>query len=98
MKQASPHIQSLFGVLEQKWVLRILWQLNQQPASFQDLQSLCGNPSPTIISKRLRLLQDEGFIEKQARSYQLSQLGLEASQLLSQFDALAKQWHQQDKS
>ena len=92
MTQTIPPMTGLMEILGQKWVLRILWELSRQAASFQTLQSQCGDLSPTILTKRLKLLQEQGFILKSSRLYQLSELGNELGPVFEQLDSVSHKW------
>lgn len=92
MDQEHPHIQGLMEILGQKWVLRILWELSKEPSSFQVLQKQCGDLSPTIITKRLKLLQKQGFVEKSSRIYQLTPLGQELKPAFKLLNDIGQQW------
>src|SRR5258707_2007402 len=55
-------------LLGRRWVLRIVWELREEPRRFRELQDLIG-ASPTIINARLRELRDARLVElDEARS------------------------------
>ena len=49
---------ALLDLLGRRWVLRVLWELREEPAaSFRDLQVRCGNVSSSVLNERLRELR-----------------------------------------
>lgn len=53
----------LFGDV---WILLLVYHLLAGPRRFGELQSAMGNVSPKTISQRLKLLEEAGFLERQA--------------------------------
>lgn len=82
---------ALLDLLGRRWALRILWELRQQPASFQALQRRCDFMSTSVLSQRLAELREAQLIEKdQAGDYVLTESG---SQLLMRLDGI-DEWTQ----
>jgi DNA-binding HxlR family transcriptional regulator len=83
---------ALLDLLGRRWALRILWELRQQPASFQGLQLRCDSMSTSVLSQRLRELGDAQLVEKnQAGEYALTDSG---SRLLTRLDGI-DEWTQE---
>ena len=55
---------ALLDLLGRRWALRILWELRQQPASFQALQRRCDSMSTSVLSQRLGELRESQLVEK----------------------------------
>src|SRR3981081_2729647 len=56
-------VMALLDLLGRRWVLRIIWELREQPAeSFRDLQARCGNVSSSVLNQRLRELREAGLL------------------------------------
>ena len=90
-------IVQLIDILGRKWVLRILWELNQGPCSFRELQSRCDDLSPTTINNRIKELMAESLVIKTLDAgYGLSPLGDELVELFMPLNNFAQRW-QQDK-
>ena len=54
---------ALLDLLGRRWVLRILWELREEPAAtFRDLQARCGNVSSSVLNQRLSELREAGII------------------------------------
>jgi len=86
-------IMQLIDILGKKWVLRILWELKTSPCTFRELQSRCGDLSPTIINTRIKDLCAAHLIYKSPDSgYQLSQDGYELIELFYPLNDFANQW------
>lgn len=59
----------LFDLLGQRWTLRILWALRHGRLNFRELRSECEDVSPTLLSQRLKLLRETGFLEHDKSGY-----------------------------
>src|SRR5712675_212477 len=55
-------IMVLLDLLGRRWVLRIVWELRDEPRRFRDLQDSIG-ASPTIINTRLSDLHEASLVE-----------------------------------
>jgi DNA-binding HxlR family transcriptional regulator len=83
---------ALLELLGRRWALRILWELRQQPGSFQELQARCDSMSTSVLSQRLTELREAQLVEKDpAGSYRLTEPG---SVLLARLDGM-DEWTQQ---
>jgi len=86
-------IMQLIDILGKKWVLRILWELKASPCTFRELQSRCGDLSPTIINTRIKDLCETQLIYKSPESgYKLSQNGCELIELFYPLNDFANRW------
>jgi len=86
-------IMQLIDILGKKWVLRILWELKASPCTFRELQSRCGDLSPTIINTRIKDLCAAHLIYKSPESgYNLSQDGYELIELFYPLNDFANRW------
>ena len=83
---------ALLELLGRRWALRILWELRQQPASFQALQRRCDSMSTSVLSQRLGELREAQLVEKdQSGDYTLTESG---SRLLARLDGI-DEWTQE---
>jgi len=87
------------NVLGQKWVLRILRVLGDQTQRFCELQDALGGANSATLSQRLKLLEDEGMIERRAISavppwveYSLSAKGADLRAAIADIDRWAERW------
>ncbi len=64
---------SAMDLLGQHWSLRIVWELEAGQMGFLELRRRMNNCSSSMLTERLRQLQDAGVVEKNAkRAYELS--------------------------
>lgn len=86
-------------VLGQKWVLRIIRALGQRTQRFCELQDALGGANSATLSQRLKLLEDEGLIDRRIVSsvppwveYSLTPKGTELRQAIVGIDHWADRW------
>jgi DNA-binding HxlR family transcriptional regulator len=86
-------------VLGQKWVLRIVRELGGQARRFCELQDALGGANSATLSQRLRLLEDEGLIDRTIVSesppwveYSLTPKGQDLRRAIGPIDAWAERW------
>ena len=85
-------IMMLLDLLGRRWVLRIVWELRDQPRRFRDLQDAIG-ASPTIVNSRLAELREARLVELDAESgYRLTVLGRELLQLFLPLHVWSEKW------
>ncbi len=87
------------NVLGQKWVLRIIRALGDRTQRFCELQDALGGANSATLSQRLKLLEDEGMIERRAISavppwveYSLSGKGADLRTAIADIDRWAERW------
>jgi DNA-binding HxlR family transcriptional regulator len=86
---------ALLDLLGRRWALRILWELRQQPASFQSLQRRCDSMSTSVLSQRLRELSESRLVEKSGSSdYALTESGMRLLARLDGIDEWTQEWTQ----
>jgi DNA-binding HxlR family transcriptional regulator len=85
---------ALLDLLGRRWVLRIIWELREQPAeSFRDLQARCGNVSSSVLNQRLRELREAGLLASGDPSgYRLTEEGHALLRALAPIDQWAQRW------
>ena len=87
------------NVLGQKWVMRIIRVLGDQTQRFCELQDALGGANSATLSQRLKLLEDEGLVERRAISavppwveYSLTAKGSDLRIAISGIDRWADRW------
>ncbi len=87
------------NVLGQKWVLRIVRVLGDRTQRFCELQDALGGANSATLSQRLKLLEDEGLIERRAISsvppwveYSLTPKGSDLRGAIAGIDRWAERW------
>jgi DNA-binding HxlR family transcriptional regulator len=85
-------IMVLLDLLGRRWVLRIVWELRDEPLRFRDLQAAIG-ASPTIVNTRLAELREAGLVELDPdHGYRLTTLGRELLELFLPLHRWAERW------
>ncbi len=87
------------NVLGQKWVMRIVRSLGERTQRFCELQDALGGANSATLSQRLKLLEDEGLIERRAVSaippwveYSLTEKGADLRGAIAGIDRWADRW------
>lgn len=87
------------NVLGQKWVMRIIRELGDRTQRFCELQDALGGANSATLSQRLKLLEDEGLIERRAISavppwveYSLTPKGSDLRVAIGGIDRWADRW------
>ena len=84
---------ALFDLLGRRWALRILWELREEPASFQVLQTRCDGMSTSVLSQRLGELREARLVEKaDGGRYRLSDQGVSLVARLDWVDDWTRGW------
>ena len=85
-------IMVLLDLLGRRWVLRIVWELREEPRRFRELQDAIG-ASPTIVNSRLAELREAKLVELDADTgYRLTALGKELLRLFLPLHVWADKW------
>lgn len=91
--KSSRSIMQLLELMGRKWMLRIVWELSKQNMTFRELQTACGDASPTIINRRLKEMIDAKLVEKlEPSGYGLTSLGREFCELVGPLNQWSKKW------
>ncbi|WP_439957061.1 winged helix-turn-helix transcriptional regulator [Nocardia altamirensis] len=90
-------------LLGQRWILRVLWELEPGRLGFLELRRRMDNCSSSMLSVRLQHLQSAGLIVKNTdKSYELTTAGTELAAALAPVWAWSQRWEsaltQQDDS
>ncbi|NNG97676.1 helix-turn-helix transcriptional regulator [Gordonia araii NBRC 100433] len=64
-------------LLGQRWVLRVVWELEPGPLGFLELRRRMGNCSSSMLADRLATLGEAGIVHKLTdKSYELTPKGV----------------------
>ena len=85
-------IMVLFDLLSRRWAMGVLWNLDEGPRTFRDLQAHCGSASPSVLNARLKELREVGLIEKVEGGYALTTSGRELFERLEPLGDWAMDW------
>ncbi|MHB8595271.1 MAG: winged helix-turn-helix transcriptional regulator [Ktedonobacteraceae bacterium] len=76
-------MQRAMSLLGDMWTLMIVYNLLSGPRRFGELRDAMGNVSPKTVSQRLKMLEEDGFVNRHAFAeipprveYQLTEKGL----------------------
>jgi DNA-binding HxlR family transcriptional regulator len=97
-------ITEFLSVLTGPWTLHILWVLgNDGPARFGELRRKVEGISARMLSDRLRLLEERGFIYRHyeptippAVTYGMTDRMRDITKVLDELDKLARKWAKED--
>ncbi len=93
-----PAIAEIIDLLSQKWVMRIIWELRNEPMTFRELQKACGKLSPTVLNNRLKLLRGAEIAQKHTdNGYTLTAMGQELLEVYKPLNEWAIAWQAKRK-
>jgi len=93
-REVSRPFGETLDLLGRRWALRILWQLGSATLTFRELQAACGNPSPSVLQRRLHELRALGIVEHVPRQgYRLSLRGAELEPLMVRLERWSAPGH-----
>ena len=55
-------IMALLDLIGRRWALRVLWELRRNAGKFRDLQARCDRMSTSVLSVRLKELDEAGLV------------------------------------
>lgn len=80
-------------LIGQRWILRVLWELEPGRLGFLELRRRMGNCSSSMLSTRLQYLQTAGVITKNAdKTYELTPAGNELTVALQALWSWSERW------
>jgi DNA-binding HxlR family transcriptional regulator len=83
-------------LLGRRWTLRVVWELQQQPAGFRELRRRCDSMSSSVLAERLRELREAQIVSVDANGvYQLTPLGEQLRSALAPLQDWAHAWADQ---
>ena len=85
---------ALLDLIGRRWVLRIMWELRDEPAGFRQLQLRCDDMSPSVRSQRLRELTEAEVLQLLDDQYRLTAEGRELLRVLAPLRVWATRWAQ----
>ncbi len=90
--QTGKPIMALLDLLGRTWSLGIIWNLQQGPATFRELQQRCELISPTLLNTRLKELKIMQLVDMQESGYQLTRHGQQLISIMLPLGDWSKQW------
>jgi DNA-binding HxlR family transcriptional regulator len=85
-------IMALFDLLGRSWAMGVVWQLQNGPYTFRQLQEKCESISPALLNSRIKELKNADIVERTLEGYQLTQRGTGLIALLHPFGEWSRKW------
>lgn len=92
-------VKAALGLLEQKWVLKIVEALLSGPKRFNELATIIGNVNSRTLSDRLKSLEDEEIVKRTVKEsippwveYELTTKGESLRKLIQFIDSWSREW------
>jgi len=85
-------IMAIFDLIGRTWAMGVVWQLQNGPFTFRELQSKCDSISPTILNSRIKELSEGKIIERTIEGYQLTDLGKKLVEIIRPMGTWARDW------
>lgn len=80
-------------LLGQRWTLRVIWELQQQPAGFRQLRQRADAMSSSVLARRLAQLSEAGIVTTDSDgTYHLTELGHRLGPALEPLKTWAEYW------
>lgn len=80
-------------LLGQRWMLRVIWELEPGPLGFLELRRRMGNCSSSMLSVRMQRLQEADVVLKKSdKSYELTTAGRELAVALKPLWQWSERW------
>lgn len=85
-------IMALFDLLGRTWALGVLWQMQDGPCTFRQLQDRCESISPSILNSRIKDLREAQIAERTLEGYQLTERGKDLVDRIRPFGDWSRTW------
>ena len=85
-------IMALFDLLGRPWAMGVIWQLQNGPFTFRELQKKCESVSPSILNSRIKDLREADLAERTLSGYQLTKRGNKLIKILRSFGEWSRDW------
>jgi len=90
--QSGAPIMALFDLLGRSWAMGIVWNLNEGPLNFRELQERCESVSPTTLSKRIKELRETMIVTRTDVGYTLTPSGRKLYEHMQPLSRWSKAW------
>ncbi len=86
-------IHQLFGLLESRYAIRVMWALKDgHPQTFRLLQDSVGGITPNTLNTRIKELREAGLMTHGSDGYTLTSSGADLMKRMSDLQAFAVKW------
>ena len=102
----SAHVpmQRAMSLIGDMWTLMIVYNLLSGPRRFGELRDAMGNVSPKTVSQRLKMLEEDGFVDRHAFAeipprveYQLTEKGQALADILEAIKHFSERYLSDDE-
>lgn len=83
---------ALFDLLGRTWAMGVLWQLQDGPYTFRELQERCESISPSILNSRIKDLREAEIAERTLDGYKLTERGRDLIGRIRPFGEWSRKW------
>ncbi len=103
----STHVpmQRAMSLIGDMWTLMIVYNLLSGPRRFGELRDAMGNVSPKTVSQRLKMLEEDGFVDRHAFAeipprveYQLTEKGQALADILEAIKHFSERYLSDDET
>jgi DNA-binding HxlR family transcriptional regulator len=70
----------------------VVWQLQNGPFTFRELQEKCESISPSLLNSRIKELKKADIVERTLDGYQLTKRGNSLIRLIRPFGEWSRKW------
>ena len=93
MSKDNDAVIELFGLLESRYAMRVIWALaDGHPQTFRLLQDSVGGVTPNTLNTRIKELREAGFVDHGSDGYTVTPSGADLLKRLSDVQAFATRW------
>ena len=86
-------VSQLFGLLEARYAMRVLWALRDGHAqTFRLLQDSVGGITPNTLNTRIKELREAGLLQHNGDGYSVTPSGTDLLKRLSDLQPFAAKW------
>lgn len=85
-------IMAVFDLIGRTWAIGVVWQLQNGPCTFRELQERCELISPTILNSRIKDLREADVVERTLEGYQLTSRGKELIEIIKPLGNWSRKW------
>lgn len=97
-------MQRAMSLIGDMWTLMIVYNLLSGPRRFGELRDALGNVSPKTVSQRLKMLEEDGFVDRHAFAeipprveYQLTEKGLALADVIRAIGQFSERYLSDDE-
>ena len=85
-------LMAVFDLIGRTWAIGVVWQLQEGPFTFRELQDRCESISPTILNSRIKDLREADVVERTLDGYQLTERGRELINIIKPIGDWSRKW------